>query len=186
MRLYFSCMFIRKNKNRSGSVSIQIVQKVNRQNVIIKTIGIAQSKREEELLSLLAKHCISSHLGLQSLFVEHDDLVVENFVQQITNDHFQGVGPDLILGKIYDETGLPNSGSCELLKHLVLCRLLRPGNKLHAVEYLRKHCNKILSVYSIYRYRDTFGLALQPGETAVFNCTKSVRNRPTTLKHLSD
>ena len=121
-------MFIRKNKNRSGSVSIQIVQKVNRQNVIIKTIGIAQSKREEELLSLLAKHCISSHLGLQSLFVEHDDLVVENFVQQITNDHFQGVGPDLILGKIYDETGLPNSGSCELLKHLVLCRLLSPGS----------------------------------------------------------
>jgi len=175
MRLYFSCMFIRKNKNRSGSVSIQIVQKVNRRNVIIKTIGIAQSKREEELLSLLAKQYISSHLGLQSLFVEHDDLVVENFVQQITNDHFQCVGPDLILGKIYDKIGLPNSGSCELLKHLILCRLVSPGSKLHTVEYLRKHCNQDLSVYSIYRYLDTFDSSIQPEvETAVFNYTKSL------------
>jgi hypothetical protein len=53
-----------------------LIQKVNRQNVIIKTIGIAESKREEELLSLLAKQSISSHLGLQSLFIEHDDLLI--------------------------------------------------------------------------------------------------------------
>jgi transposase len=168
-------MFIRKNKNRSGSISIQIVQKVNRRNVIVKTIGVAKSKREEELLSLLAKQYISSQLGLQSLFVEHDDLVVENFVQQITNDHFQCVGPELILGKIYEKMGLPNSGSCELLKHLVLCRLVSPGSKLHTVEYLRKHCNQNLSVYSIYRYLDTFDSSIQPEvETAIFNYTKNL------------
>jgi len=44
-----------KKRNRSGSFSIQIVQKHNRSNRVIKTVGIAQTKREEELLLLLAK-----------------------------------------------------------------------------------------------------------------------------------
>jgi mannitol/fructose-specific phosphotransferase system IIA component len=48
-------MFIRKNKNRSGSVSIQIAQKVNWKNKVIKIVGIAKTKREEDLLSFCGK-----------------------------------------------------------------------------------------------------------------------------------
>ena len=49
--------------------------------------------------------------GMQRLFVEHDDLVVENFVNGIANDHLQVVGSELILGKIYKKIGFPNAGS---------------------------------------------------------------------------
>jgi len=34
-------MFIRKNKNCSGSVSLQIARKKNRLNKVIKTVGVA-------------------------------------------------------------------------------------------------------------------------------------------------
>jgi len=82
-------MFIRKNKNRSGTFSIQIVQKHNRSNRLIKTVGIAQTKREEELLLLLAKTELERLQGLQSLFIEHDDLVVENFVNGLANEQYK-------------------------------------------------------------------------------------------------
>jgi hypothetical protein len=94
-------MFIRKNKNRSGSVSVQIVQKTGRKNKVIKTVGLANSQREEELLTLLAKTELEQLQGNQSLFIEHDDLVVDNFVESISNDHLQIVGSEVILGKIY-------------------------------------------------------------------------------------
>ena len=82
-------MFIRKNKNCSGTISIQIVQKHNRSNKVLKTFGIAQTKREEELFLLLAKTELERLRRLQSLFVDHDDLVVENFVNSIANEHLQ-------------------------------------------------------------------------------------------------
>ena len=80
-------MFVRKNKNKSGSVSIQIVQKVKRKNKVIKTVGIAHTQREEELLILLANNEIGRLKGVSSLFVEHDDLVVEGFVDSLSNEH---------------------------------------------------------------------------------------------------
>ena len=103
-------MFI--HKNRRGRISIQIVKKEGRSNKLIKTIGIAITQHEEELLIILAKSEIEKTKGLQSLFVEHDDLVVESFVNNMSNDHLQIVGSELILGKFCEKMGLPNTGSC--------------------------------------------------------------------------
>lgn len=96
-------MFVRKNKNKSGSVSIQIVQKIKRKNKVFKTIGIANTKREEDLLILLANNEIDRLKGFSPLFIEHDDLVVEGFVESISNEHLQSVGAELILAKIYQK-----------------------------------------------------------------------------------
>jgi hypothetical protein len=74
---------LEKNKNRSGSINIQIAQKVNRSNKIIKTVSIANSKKEEELLILLARQEIARLQGMESLFIEHDVLVVESFVNRL-------------------------------------------------------------------------------------------------------
>ena len=38
---------MRKNKNRSGSVSIQIIQKIGRRNKVIKTVGCAKTHQED-------------------------------------------------------------------------------------------------------------------------------------------
>ena len=171
----FLCMFIRKNKNRSGTISIQIMQKHNRSNKIIKTVGIATTKREEELLLLLAKTELERLSGLQSLFVEHDDLVVENFVNSIANEHLQIIGTELILGKIYNKIGFPSDGSCDYFKSLVLSRLVYPGSKLKTVDYFRRHLNIDTSVYSIYRFLDELNTELKPTiEQIAFEYSKSL------------
>lgn len=168
-------MFVRKNKNRSGSVSVQIVQKVRRKNKLIKTIGIALTKREEELLIMLANNEIYRLQGLQSLFVEHDDLVVESFVEGISNEHVQVVGSELVLAKIYRNIGFPEGGSLDYFKNLVLCRLVYPGSKLKTVDYFKKHLNLDVSVYSIYRFLDHLNDELKPIiEQITFDYTKKV------------
>lgn len=171
----FLCMFIRKNRNRSGTFSIQIVRKVRGSNSVIKTIGIAKTKREEDLLLLLAKTELERLQGLQSLFVEHDDLVVENFVNGIANDHLQIVGSELILGKIYEKIGFPTDGSCNYFRNLVLCRLVYPGSKLKTADYFRQHLNMDVSVYSIYRFLDELNTSLKPTiEQISFEYSKSL------------
>jgi hypothetical protein len=130
-------MFIRKNKNRGGSISIQIVYKNNCTNKVIKMVGIAKTKREEELLFLLARTELERLQGMQSLFIEYYDIVVDNFVDSIANDHLQIVGSKLVLGKIYKKIGFPEDGSCNYFKNLVLCRLVYPGSKLKTVDHFK-------------------------------------------------
>ena len=154
-------MFIRKNRNRSGSVSIQIAYKNNRTNKVLKTVGVAKTKREEKLLLQLAKTELKHLEGMQSLFIEHDDLVVENFVNSISNEHLQILGPQLILGKIYEKIGFPTDGSRNYFRNLVLCRLVSPGSKLKTVDYFKQHLNIHVSVYSIYRFLDELESSLK-------------------------
>jgi transposase len=168
-------VFIRKNKNRSGSVSVQIIQKIGRQNKVIKTVGCARTKREEELMVRLARNEMEQIQGLQSLFIEHDDEVVDDFVDSIANDHFQIVGPELILGKIYHQIGYPNEGGNNLFKNLVLCRLVYPGSKYKTVKYFKRHLNLNISVYTIYRFLDHLHSELKENvESVTFEHTREV------------
>jgi transposase len=131
----FLGMFIRKNKNRSGSVSIQIISKNKGQYKVVKTVGCAKTKREEDLLELLAKTEMERIKGMQPLFIEHDDLIVEDFVNSIANNHLQIVGSELILGKSYQKFNFPYDGCCNYFRNLVLCRLIYPGSKLKTVAF---------------------------------------------------
>lgn len=168
-------MFIRKKMNKSGSVSIQILLKNGRKNKLLKTVGCAKTAREEELLTMLANTEMERFHGMQSLFVEHDDLVVENFVNGIANDHLQIVGSELILGKIYDKIGFPTDGCPNYFRNLVLCRLVYPGSKLKTVDYFRQHLNIDVSVYSVYRFLDELNINLKSTiEQISFEYSKSL------------
>jgi transposase len=168
-------MFIRKKNNKSGSISIQIISKIGRKNKLIKTVGCAKSNREEELLVLLAKTEIERLQGMQSLFIEQEDLVVENFVNSIANDHLQVIGTELILGKIYKKIGFPDDGCPNYFKNLVLCRLVYPGSKLKTVDYFKQHHNLDVSVYSVYRFMDELNSKLKPAiEQITFEYTKTI------------
>ena len=172
---YFYSMFIRKKKNKSGSVSIQILTKIDRRNKLVKTVGCAKTKREEELLVILAKSELERILGSQPLFVEHDDLVVESFVEGISNDDFQIIGTELILGKIYDKIGFPQDGCPNYFKNLVLCRLVYPGSKLKTVDYFKRHLNIDISVYTVYRFLDKLNEELKPQvEQITFEYSKKI------------
>jgi transposase len=168
-------MFVRKKKNKSGSVSVQIISKYRGKYKVKKTIGCAKTKREEELMVLLANTELDKLTGNQSLFVEHDDLVVDNFINSIANDHLQVVGSELILGKIYNKIGFPEDRCPDYFRNLVLCRLVYPGSKLKTVEYFRWHLNINISVYTIYRYLDELNSKIKPEiEQISFEYTKKL------------
>lgn len=168
-------MFVRKKRNKSGSVSIQILMKVGRKNKLLKTVGCAKTKREEELLILLANNEMRQIQGIQTLFEEYDDLVVDNFVNSIANDHLQIIGSELILGRIYQVFNFPDGGCPNYFRNLVLCRLVYPGSKLKTVDYFRQHLNTDVSVHTIYRYLDELNSKLKPEiEQLTFNHTKKL------------
>ena len=168
-------MFIRKNKNRSGSVSIQIIQKIGRRNKILKTVGSASTVREEEILIMFARTEIEHLQGLQSLFIEHDDSVIENFVSSLKSNSIRIIGPELILGRIYQQIGYPVNIDNNLFRNLVLCRLVYPGSKSKTVEYFRKHLNVNISVYSVYRFLDELHSKIKKRiEEITFNYTKRI------------
>jgi len=170
-------MFVRKKKNKSGSVSVQILMKVGRKNKLLKTVGCAKTKREEDLLILLANNEMNQIQGTQSLFEEHDDLVVDSFVNSIANDHLQIIGSELILGKIYQLFNFPDSGCPNYFRNLVLCRLVYPGSKLKTVDYFRQHLNLDVSVHTIYRYLDELNSTLKHEiERLTFEYTKRLLN----------
>lgn len=146
-------MFIREKQNKSGSISIQILEKRGRKNYLIKTIG--SSKNELELASLRreARQYIFKVLGQLPLALsiqKEEDWFVDVF-DSIKSIRL--IGPELILGKIYDDIGF-NKIPEELLRHLVLTRLVYPASKLKTIRYLREYNGKEYEVDQLYRYLD--------------------------------
>ena len=144
-------MFIRSNKYKGGSVSIQIGIKVIIRNKVLITVGVARNLSEEALLLLLANHEIQRLSGIRPLLAEHHDLVVESFVIDLENDYIKTVGPELILGRMYKKMGMPLGGSREMLKHLIICRIVSLGSKLRKVEHFHKRNINNHSFYCVHR-----------------------------------
>jgi len=149
---YICGMFIRRNRNRSGSVSIQIIMKSGRKNKVVQTIGCANTFAEEEILLYKARTELERLQGLQYLFVDHDDAVVEGFVDSLSQESLRIVGAELVLGWIYDQIGYPIEAELDLFRNLVLCRLVYPGSKLKTIEYFKRHLGIEISVYTVYRF----------------------------------
>lgn len=147
-------MFVRKKKNASGSTSILILEKRGRKNVVLKKIGTSHDTAEIEYFYRKAlKEIERLQLSSTLPFDEAEELAfADSFTSCI--EGFSLVGPELLLGKLFDEIGF-NAIPNELFRHLVLTRLVYPVSKLKTVDYLFKYRGIQLSVYSIYRYLDT-------------------------------
>ena len=60
-------MFIRKKKNKSGVISIQIITKLKRKSILIKTIGSSNDEIEAQQLVKRAQEFIDTYAGQQTL-----------------------------------------------------------------------------------------------------------------------
>jgi transposase len=146
-------MFIRKKSNRSGSTSVQVIQKVRGKNKLVKTIGCATLWQEVQELEYQARQEIDRISAQLKLFISEDDIAVERFVDTISNSDIQTVGPEIIFGKIFDAIGFNKIGE-ELFRHLVIARLAFPLSKLKTVEYLFRYQRVLLDIDSVYRFLD--------------------------------
>lgn len=149
-------MFVRKNKNRSGSVSVQIISKARGKYAVVRTLGSSSDPNEITRLAEEARREIREPKQQKKLFstVSRDTVVVENFLRALPNASIRTIGPELIFGEIFDRMGFGAIGS-ELFRHITIARLAYPTSKLKTVDYLYRYRGVGTSVDAIYRFLDT-------------------------------
>lgn len=150
-------MFIRKKRNRSGSVSIQIIDKTKGYRVM-QTVGSAFHREDIEKLWRKGEHIIhGAPPGQQSLISmkTEADLVMERMMGDLANDQVRTVGPELIFGTLFDRLGF-DAIPGELFRHIVIARLAYPTSKLKTVDYLYRYRGIDIGIDTVYRFLDTF------------------------------
>lgn len=149
-------MFLRKLKNRSGSISVQAIQKKNGKYSVVKTFGSSKDQNEIKKLLSLAKNFIHNPTDSSPLFatLSNDDIAVQNFVKTLGNATIRTIGPELIFGELFDRIGF-NAVQNDLFRHLVIARLAYPTSKLKTVDYLYRYLGIRVSEDAIYRALDT-------------------------------
>jgi transposase len=167
-------MFLRKLRNRSGSISIQIIQKSRGRYQVLKTIGTSHNEQQIQKLWFAAKQEIS-RLSIQpALFISEKDSYIEQVFDTLQNANVRTVGPEIIFGKIYDHIGF-NQIEEPLFRHLVIARLAFPLSKLKTVEYLYRFQGVMLDIDAVYRFLDKLHSRLKKQvEQLAFNHTKRI------------
>ena len=147
-------MFVRKKRNKSGSVSVQVIDK-SRGYQVVKSIGSARDPAEIARLVELGELFITRRRSQYSLFPEgqHDNAVILEFVDHLRNASIRTLGPELIFGRLFDEIGFGAIPE-RLFRDIVVARLVYPTSKLKTVDYLYRYRGKAVSVQSIYRFMD--------------------------------
>ena len=129
-------MFIRKNKNRKGTISVQIISKSSGKYRVVKTLGSGDTEQSIELLYQKAKQELAALQKQQSLFVSKDDALIESYISGLQNAQVRTVGPEIIFGKIYDTIGF-NAIKEDLFRHLVIVDLSFQAPSYHS--FLQAH-----------------------------------------------
>jgi transposase len=153
-------MFIRAVKNRSGTVSIQIISKARGVYRVLKTIGCGTTRHEIDHLKLAARQEIDLLEARSSLFVFENDQLIEASISSLSNSSIRTVGPELVFGRIYDYIGFGQIHE-ELFRHLVISRLAFPLSKLKTTEYLYRYQGQRINVNSVYRFLDKLNDSLK-------------------------
>jgi len=146
-------MFIRKNKNRTGSYSVQIISKSSGKYKLVKTIGSGSTEQELQKLTYLARQEVERLSQQPRLFISETDTVIEKLFSTLNNASVRTIGPEIIFGKIYDSIGFGKIDE-ELFRHLVISRLVFPLSKLKTTEYLYRFQGISLDIDAVYRFHD--------------------------------
>jgi hypothetical protein len=165
-------MFVRGLKNRSGSVSIQIISKEKGRYKVVRTLGSATMLQEIKKLKQLAHQEIKEIAKQPELFESRNDKIVDQVFGALQNSSIKTVGPELIFGRIFDHIGFSKIKE-DMFRHLVIARLAFPLSKLKTSEYLYRYQGVSLGIGSIYRFLDKLNNKLKPQvEQIVFGHTK--------------
>ena len=183
---------VRKKKNQSGSISVQIVDRTNRGYKVVETLGCSDDETEIDKLhqkAILRINDLSQNLFSKSLDETSETLLLKKLLSKLTTQDFIPIGDELIFGKIFNNIGCNNlfnnvksirkqEDKNFLFKSLVISRLLYPGSKLELINYLSYFKNIDITSDKIYRFLDTLyqDEIKSRIETCVFEHTKKVMN----------
>lgn len=153
---YIWPMFLRKKKNKSGVISIQIIDKSSGKYRVLKTIGSSSDQATIEKLVSEGEIWMQSHLGLLDIFKEEERKKEEKIVIDYLLSNIKNVlinGTELILERVYKSIGFEKIND-DILKHLVIARLSQPMSKLATSSYLKDYFDQDIHYQQIYRYMD--------------------------------
>ncbi|NDV64909.1 IS1634 family transposase [Bacteroides sp. 224] len=146
-------MFIRQKRNKSGSISIQIISKSGGRYKVVQSIGSGKSEQELSVLMLKARSVLKQLEGNLELFIDEEESNYEYILSSISNNQIQVIGPELIYGRLFDKIGY-NQIEDKLFRHLVITRLYNPGSKLKTIDYLSNYLGENHQIQEIYRFLD--------------------------------
>jgi transposase len=144
-------MFVRNKKNKSGVISVQVIDKSSGKYKLIKTIGSSADPSTVEKLILAAEQWIKDKTGSVELDFTSELKTTHQILDSI--EQITVYGTELLLGKIFTEIGFDKIQD-ELFRKLVIARLCFPASKLATTDYLYKYQYLQVDVQSIYRYLD--------------------------------
>ena len=155
-RAYLCQMFVRRKSNKTGSVSIQVIDKSNGKYRVIKSFGTGRTEQELLYLEKQAKSFIRQKQGLErGLFEDEDERKITDFVSGLSNSQLQVIGPELIFGTLYDWIGYNMiDDKDDMFRHLVITRLFSSGSKLKTIDYLLRYQGVSYHRDKIYRFLD--------------------------------
>ncbi len=128
-------MFVRQKQNKSGVVSVQIIDKSSGKYKLLKTIGSSSEKAAIEQLVKDGELWIKNHQGVIEFDFDDADQLLEQFIDGIRQIRVAGV--ELLLGRIFDQIGF-GAVKDELFRKLVIARLCYPASKLKTTDHLRR------------------------------------------------
>ena len=154
-------MFIRRKPNKSGSTSVQIVSKDSGKYKVIQSLGSARDQfgiADLENKAQLAIIELTRQPKIDFLADRNEKVLLDFILNgEIT---IRQVGPERILGSIFDEIGF-GAIKQKLFRHLVIGRVCFPGSKLKTSRYLNMYLGVTYPVGRIYRFLDKLKDSLQ-------------------------
>lgn len=147
-------MFVRKKPNKSGSTSIQIIDKSSGKYRIVETIGSSKDKIKIDFFIRKAYQRISDiHNQEEMPLLTTNDKTILSFLRNSTTLKVRVTGPNDVLGKIFDSIGF-NKIDDTLFRLLVITRLVHPVSKLKTLDYLERYNSIEIDKNQIYRFLD--------------------------------
>jgi transposase len=144
-------MFVRRKKNPSGVISVQVIDKSNRNYKVLKTMGRSAIESEIQQMVKAGQRWIKSYQGVIEIDFLQEQQAFEEFTHNIESLHLEGL--DLLIGKLFDDIGF-NQIRDEVFRYLCIYRVCFPKSKLKTTEYLYRYHHIDWNEDKIYRYLD--------------------------------
>lgn len=147
-------MFVRRKNNKSGTVSITVVDKSRGRYDVVRSFGTVKTAAEADLLENKAREWVREQEGdPETLFDQMDEAQLRAYAATLQDGRIELAGPELIYGELFDRLRL-NAFQHPLFRHLVIARLADPGSKLRVVAYLRRYLGSIVAPEEVFAVVD--------------------------------
>lgn len=144
-------MFIRKKKNKSGKISVQVIDKSRGNYKVVCTLGSSSDNQQINSYVVQANDWIKKQTGLAELDFSSREKQIHEVLDNI--EVLKRIGYDLLLGPIFNDIGF-NKIKDSFFKELVMARVAFPKSKLKTTQYLYRYKQIDWDEDQLYRYLD--------------------------------